>query len=206
MPGEPRPPFDANWTRSESPLEIALARGARASSDRVWVADAGTIFEVSTVTGEVVAAEKGVLPANGACEQASVSDSVLFVCTQSDGASVFRRPQRASVTKLERTFSSNAPFLLGAGDAVLFAARAMAARRSLACSRSSTATCDPLRHRVGAEGDGAYPRRRQRRGLSGTKTGAKTQLDEPQIAKPSHSSERAAGRTTGATASPWSTA
>lgn len=202
MPGEPRPPFDANWTRSESPLEIALARGARASSDRVWVADAGTIFEVSTVTGEVVAAEKGVLPANGACEQASVSDSVLFFCTQSDGASVFRRPKRASVTKLERTFSSNAPFLLGAGDAVLFAGPCDGStpKPGLACSRSKDGdwvmldrageiadrpATDPLRF-IGwvPKEDGAYALVAGKGGgLWDAKTGAKTQLDEPQIAK-----------------------
>jgi hypothetical protein len=202
LPSDARPAFDAGWTRSESPLEIALARGARASSDRVWVADAGTIFEVSTATGEVAALEKGVLPGNGACEQVSVSDSVLFFCTQSDSAAVFRRPKRGSVTKLERTFGTNGVFLVGAGDAVLFAGpcEGSATKAGIACSRNQEGDwvtldrsgeiadrppSEPLRF-VGwvPKEDGAYALVAGKGGgLWDAKTGNKTRLEEQEIAR-----------------------
>jgi len=202
LPAQQRAVFDPSWTRAEAPLEIAVQRGVRATSERAWVSDAGTIFEISTVTGEVVASEKGVLPANGSCEQVSLSDSVLFICSQSDSASVFRRPKRGSVTKLERTFSSNAAFLVGAGDALLFAGPCdgAASKPGVACTRSKdgvwstldrsgeiadTPPTEPLRF-VGwvPKEDGAYLLVAGKAGgLWDAKTGAKTKLEEAEIAR-----------------------
>ncbi len=139
VPAPPPPPFDATWPLRESPLELALTRGAKLSEGVAIVTDAGNVYQVSTTTGDVIASDKGVLPSNGACVAVSQTDAVLFLCTQSDNASVFKRSKTGSAIALEKTFGLRAPFLLGADDALLFVGPCAGtqSKPGMACARSA---------------------------------------------------------------------
>lgn len=201
VPPKPRPPFDPEWTKNESPIEFVVARGVLLEEDRAVAVDGGTIVEVSLSSGKVVGREAGVLPPQGSCVPLALSQRVLFMCGGNDPPSVFSRAKRGGTTKLEKMFDSRGTFFRGTGDALMFAGPCKdgaSAKAGMACVRggsgdwfdvdrsadlSDAPPSDPLRVVTWVpKEEGAYlVVGGKNGGIWDAKSGSKSRLDEAQL-------------------------
>lgn len=144
----PRPktrPVESGWSSNVSPIEAAVARGAPVDAERAIVAEAGSVFVVSTRSGAILEREAGVLPPDRQCETVRLSKSVLFLCPSYQITSVFRRDEGDGKTVLEQTLPSVALFHRGRGDSLLFAGPCSGQPRvAAACVRHADGTWHDL--------------------------------------------------------------
>ncbi len=140
MPEEPALQNDPAWSRSESPIEVAVSRGAQIPGERAVFVEAGAVFTVSLATGDVLAVERGVLPPTGQCTPVALSQTTLFLC----GKSVFARGPSGKV-ELEQTMAAEGSFVKGFGDALLYTAGCGATTKlGLACVRRADGSWSEL--------------------------------------------------------------
>lgn len=188
-PGEGEP----GWTHNESPLELALVRGALVGRDRAVFAEAGSVQTVSLVSGEVVRRDPGALPL-GVCSAVALESATLFLC----GRSVHRLGEHGA--ELEHLFAADGGFVRGRGDQLLFAgACAGSSRPGLLCVRGKDGAWSeldrsgmladapkdrPLRVRtiVPKEGGALMLIEGEGGGLIDAKTGSKLPLDDKGLA------------------------
>lgn len=133
LPVEPAPKVDPVWTRSESPIEVAVGRGAEIEGHRAVFADAGAVYTVSLLSGEIVAVERGALPPVGLCTSLVLRHTTLFLC----GRSVFARGPDGKIA-IEQAMVTEGTFVKGVDDALLYTAGCGAVTKpGLACVRKA---------------------------------------------------------------------
>lgn len=140
LPVEPAPKGDPVWSRGESPVEVAVARGAEIEGRRAVFAEAGAVYTVSLESGEIVAVERGVLPPVGQCTSLALRHTTLFLC----GRSVFARGPDGKIA-IEQAMVTDGSFVKGVGDALLYTAGCGAVTKpGLACVRKADGSWSEL--------------------------------------------------------------
>lgn len=132
---------DEQWPSSQGPMQALMTRGAPYGDGRAIVAEASSVFVVSLSTGQIVHAERGVLPPGRVCDAVAAGQDVLFVCPTGSGTSVFSRSLSEDKTTVEHTFTAPGFLHVGAG-AVVFSGpcRSQVAKPGAACLRKGDGT------------------------------------------------------------------